>query len=110
MPRVQDCNLKCQGKKSNNKGNKREPFHPGWGLLIIFRLHFILLLENKMKSVFEIIIGALIFMSMDRLSRIISRSMVDKGQTSDEVKKSMLRIELLTLFLSLYIAFQFIKL
>ena len=63
-----------------------------------------------MKSVSNIIIGALIFMSLDRLSRIISRSMVDKGQTHDEVKKSMLRIELLTLFVSLYIAFQFIKL
>lgn len=63
-----------------------------------------------MKSVSNIIIGALIFMSLDRLSRIISRSMVDKAQTPDEVKKSMLRIELLTLFISLYIAFQFIKL
>jgi hypothetical protein len=63
-----------------------------------------------MKSVSNIIIGALIFMSLDRLSRIISRSMVDKGQTPDEVKKSMLRIELLTLFVSLYIALQFIKL
>ena len=62
-----------------------------------------------MKSVSDIIIGALIFMTMDRLSRIISRSMVNKGQDSNEVKISMLRIELLTLFISLYIAFQFIK-
>ena len=63
-----------------------------------------------MKSVSDIIIGALIFMTMDRLSRIISRSVVNKSPNSNEVKISMLRIELLTLFISLYIAFQFIKL
>ena len=72
--------------------------------------HFILSLENKMRSVSDIIIGALIFMAMDRLSRIISRSMVNKSPNSNEVKIFMLRIELLTLFISLYIAFQFIKL
>ena len=63
-----------------------------------------------MKSVSDIIIGALIFMAMDRLSRIISRSIVKKSSNSNEVKISMLRIELLTLFVSLYIAFRFIKL
>jgi len=62
-----------------------------------------------MKSISNIIIGALVFMSLDRLSRIISRSMVDTAQDSNEVKKSMLRIELLTLFITLYIALQFIK-
>lgn len=62
-----------------------------------------------MKSISNIIIGALVFMSLDRLSRIISRSMVDTSQDSNEVKKSMLRIELLTLFITFYIALQFIK-
>ena len=62
-----------------------------------------------MKSISNIIIGALVFMSLDRLSRIISRSMVDTAQDSNEVKKSMLRIELLTLFITFYIALQFIK-
>ena len=63
-----------------------------------------------MKSVSDVIIGALIFMAMDRLSRIISRSIVKKSSNSNQVKISMLRIELLSLFVSLYIAFQFIKL
>ena len=62
-----------------------------------------------MKTVYEVIIGALIFISIDRLSRIISSSIVEKNQERGDIKKSMLRIELLTLFVSLFIAFHFIK-
>ena len=63
-----------------------------------------------MRTVLEVITGALIFMGIDRLSRIISRSIVQKNQDSNEIKMAMLRIELLTLFVSLLILIQFIKL
>lgn len=63
-----------------------------------------------MRTVLEVITGALIFMGIDRLSRIISRSIVQKNQDSNEIKMAMLRIELLTLFVSLLILLQFIKL
>ena len=63
-----------------------------------------------MRTVLEVITGALIFMGIDRLSRIIRRSIVQKNQDSNEIKMAMLRIELLTLFVSLLILLQFIKL
>ena len=63
-----------------------------------------------MRTVLEVITGALIFMGIDRLSRIISRSIVQKNRDSNEIKMAMLRIELLTLFVSLLILLQFIKL
>jgi hypothetical protein len=62
-----------------------------------------------MKTIKEILIGALVFISIDRLAKVISRSIVDRSQNENEVKKSMLRIEILTLFLALFIATRFIK-
>jgi hypothetical protein len=62
-----------------------------------------------MKKVTNIIIGALIFMAIDRISRVISSSLVDRDVDGKNIsKKVMLRIELITFFLSLFIAFQFI--
>ena len=62
-----------------------------------------------MRTIYEVIIGALVFISIDRIARVISSHMVDKEQNRDEVKKSMLKIELMTLMLVLFIAIHFIK-
>jgi hypothetical protein len=62
-----------------------------------------------MKTVKDIFIGALVFITIDRLAKVISRSIVDKAQNENEVKKSMLRIEVFTLIVSLFIATHFIK-
>ncbi len=63
-----------------------------------------------MKSVSEILIGALVFISVDRFCKVISSTIVDKsGSNSFSLEKISLRIELLTLFITLFIAFHFIK-
>jgi hypothetical protein len=62
-----------------------------------------------MRTIYEVIVGALVFISIDRIARVISSHMVDKEQNRDEVKKSMLKIELMTLMLVLFIAIHFIK-
>jgi hypothetical protein len=63
-----------------------------------------------MKSVFEILIGALVFIFVDRFCKVVSSSIVDKSGTNTfSLEKVSLRIELLTLFVALFIAFHFIK-
>ena len=62
-----------------------------------------------MKNIRDVIIGALVFMSLDRLTRVVSSNMVDKAQGTTEVKKSMLKIELFTLILVIFIALHFVK-
>jgi len=60
-----------------------------------------------MKALQEVFIGAIVFMVMDRLSRVVSTSIINKAKGDDEVtQRSMLRIELFTLFVSLFIAIQ----
>ena len=61
------------------------------------------------RSVYEIMIGALVFISLDRLARVISSNTVNKAVNRDDVKKSMLKIELMTLMLVLFIAIHFVK-
>jgi hypothetical protein len=63
-----------------------------------------------MNRMINLIIGAIIFTSLDRAARVISTSIVDQkmGQRYD-IKKTMLRIELLTLFVALFIAIQFVN-
>lgn len=64
-----------------------------------------------MRTIAEVLVGALVFITIDRLSRVVSSSIVD-GRSKDDkygVEKSMLRIELLTLFLALFIAIHFVK-
>lgn len=57
----------------------------------------------------DILVGALIFISIDRVCRIISRHMVNKYKGDhDALKRAMLTIELMTLFTALFIAFHFI--
>lgn len=62
-----------------------------------------------MRTVYEIIVGALIFIGLNKLCKLISASIVDT-KTADEnhVKKAMLKIELLTLFVALFIAVHFV--
>jgi hypothetical protein len=60
-----------------------------------------------MRSFKELLVGSIIFISIDRLAKIISRSIVDKSQDENELKKSMLRIEILTLFVALFIAIKY---
>jgi hypothetical protein len=60
-----------------------------------------------MRPLFEIIIGALVFIGIDRLSKLISSSIVDKNHEKKEMEKTMLRIEITTLFLALFIATHF---
>ena len=63
-----------------------------------------------MKTLAEICVGAIVFVSIDRLAKVVSSSVVDsKRGNSAEVDKTMLRVELLTLFVALFIAIQFIK-
>jgi len=61
------------------------------------------------RSIYEIMIGALVFISIDRLARVISSNTVNKAVNRDDVKKSMLKIELMTLMLVLFIAIHFVK-
>jgi len=61
------------------------------------------------KNIRDVIVGALIFISLDRLTRVISSNIVDKAQDTNEVKKSMLKIELFTLIIVCFIALHFIK-
>jgi len=60
-----------------------------------------------MGTIFEITIGALIFIGLGKLCKLISASIVDSGD-DNHVKKAMLKIELLTLFVALFIAIQFV--
>lgn len=62
-----------------------------------------------MRTVYEIIVGALIFIGLNKLCKLISANIVDT-KTSDEnqVKKAMLKIELLSLFVALFIAVHFV--
>ena len=60
-----------------------------------------------MRTLFEIIIGALIFIGIDRLSKLISSSIVDKNYEKKNIEKVMLRIEITTLFMTLFIAIHF---
>jgi hypothetical protein len=59
-----------------------------------------------MRTLNEVLIGAIVFVGIDRLSKVISTSILKKGE--DDVKKYMLRIELVTLFVALYIAIHFV--
>ena len=62
-----------------------------------------------MRTIFEITIGALIFIGLNKLCKLISASIVDNKSADDNsIKKSMLKIELLTLFVALFIAIQFV--
>jgi len=61
------------------------------------------------RSIYEIMIGALVFISIDRLARVISSNTVNKAVNRDDVKKSMLKIELFTLIIVCFIALHFIK-
>ena len=62
-----------------------------------------------MRTIFEITVGALIFIGLNKLCKLISASIVDSKSADDNhVKKSMLKIELLTLFVALFIATQFV--
>jgi hypothetical protein len=63
-----------------------------------------------MKSLKEIFIGALVFIAIDRLARVISSSIVDKSTDNYTLKKTMLRIELLTLAVTVFVAVHYIKL
>jgi hypothetical protein len=63
-----------------------------------------------MKSLKEIFIGALVFIAIDRLARVISSSIVDKSTDNYTLKKTMLRIELLTLAVTVFVAVHYVKL
>ena len=58
-----------------------------------------------MRTLLEIFIGSLIFIGIDRLSKLISSSIVDGSQKN--IEKVMLRIEITTLFMTLFIAIHF---
>jgi hypothetical protein len=63
-----------------------------------------------MKSLPEVFIGALVFIAIDRMSKVVASSVIDKNQGDRiEVEKITLRVELLTLFVTLFIGIQFIK-
>ena len=57
-----------------------------------------------MGTLVEILIGSLIFIGIDRLSKLISSSIENKDH---DIEKVMLRIEITTLFLALFIATHF---
>lgn len=63
-----------------------------------------------MKSLTELFIGALVFIAIDRLTRVISTSIVDKSTDDYTFKKVMLRVELLTLAVSIFIAVHYVRL
>jgi hypothetical protein len=91
VPRVENSNLKRQGADCENNSQKRQPLEPIDFFTISFVVHFILSLENKMKTIKGV------------LTEVISRSIVDRAQNDKEVMLSV------TLFLALFIATQFIK-
>jgi len=109
VPRVKNRHLKCESADCENNGKEGKPLEPVDLGSLLFVVHFILSLENKMRTVKELLIGALVFISIDRLAKVISRSVVDRSQNENELKKSMLRVEVLTLFVALFIAIHFIK-
>jgi hypothetical protein len=109
VPWVKNRHLKCEGADCENNGKEGKPLEPIDLGSLLFVVHFILSLENKMRTLKEILIGALVFISIDRLAKVISRTVVDRSQNENELKKSMLRVEVLTLFVALFIAIQFIK-
>ena len=63
-----------------------------------------------MRTIAEVLVGALVFITIDRLARVVSSSIVD-GSSRDKynVEKSMLRIEVLSLIVTLFIAIHFVK-
>lgn len=63
-----------------------------------------------MRTIAEVLVGALVFITIDRLARVVSSSIID-GRSKDKygIEKSMMRIELLTLFVALFIAIHFVK-
>jgi hypothetical protein len=63
-----------------------------------------------MKSLPEVFIGALVFIAIDRMSKVVASSVIDNNKRDRiEVEKITLRVELLTLFVTLFIGIQFIK-
>ncbi len=60
---------------------------------------------TRMNSLYEIAMGALIFISIDRLCKFISASIVNSKK---DLRVTMLKIELMTLFATLFIAVQFV--
>ena len=58
-----------------------------------------------MRDLTDIILGALIFITVDRFCKVVSTSVLD----TDEYRRTMLRIELLTLVLTVFIAVRFIR-
>ncbi len=61
-----------------------------------------------MKTLIEICIGALVFISIDRFCKLVSTSIVDNSQDQYSLKKNMLKIELITLALTVFVAIHFI--
>lgn len=61
-----------------------------------------------MKTLIEICIGALVFISIDRFCKLVSSSIVDNSLDDHSLKKNTLKIELLTLALTAFIAIHFI--
>lgn len=62
-----------------------------------------------MRTVYELVVGALIFIGLGKLSKLISASIVDaKSFDETHIKKAMLKIELMTLFTALFIAIHFV--
>jgi hypothetical protein len=62
-----------------------------------------------MRTVYEIVVGALIFIGLNKLCKLISSSIVDtKTLVENHVKKAMLKIELMPLFTALFIAIHFV--
>jgi len=43
-----------------------------------------------MKTVEEILIGAIIFISIDRLAKVVGSSLVDRSKSYDDVRKASL--------------------
>jgi hypothetical protein len=59
-----------------------------------------------MRTLNEFLVGSIIFIVVDKISKLVSSSIVNKGEVT--VKKAMLRIEILTLFVALFIAVHFV--
>ncbi len=58
-----------------------------------------------MRDLYEIAMGALIFISIDRLCKFVSASIVSRNQ---DLRVTMLKIELMTLIATIFIAVQFV--
>ena len=58
-----------------------------------------------MRDLTDIILGALIFITVDRFCKVVSTSVLD----TDDYKRTMLRIELFTLVLTVFIAVRVIN-